>query len=150
MLKYFPEKEEKEQVGLIMPRMKIKERAAILEAFTDVLDVNGKRKHKRNIQILIGTTRQIGTGLQLTRAANIVLMEPDYEFVNEIQAYGRVHRIGQKHDLSCSYRLINSESEVEKAIVERQRDRRETFGRYIGDQDFDDLMALVRPKEVDC
>lgn len=148
MLRYFPEMEKDEEVGLILPRMKIKERAAILEAFTDVVDVNGKRKHKRNIRVLIGTTRLLGTGLQLTRAANIVLMEPDYEFVNEIQAYGRIHRIGQKHDCSFSYRLIDSESEIEKAIVERQRDRKEVFGRNLSEGEFHDMMESVGPKET--
>ena len=129
----------KDEIGVILPRMKMKERTATLDAFTDAYDERGIRKQKRNNQILIGTTRLIGTGLQLTRAANTILMEPDYEFVNEAQAYGRVHRIGQKNDCSFSYRLIMSKSEFEMGIVRRQQDRKEAFGRVLGQEEFDQM-----------
>jgi len=147
MLKYFPKKDE--TVGLILPRMKIKDRMATLEAFTDVLDDKGKRKQPRNNQILIGTTRLIGTGLQLTRAANVVLMEPDYEFVNEIQVYGRVHRIGQKNDCSFSYRLIDTVNEVERAIIKRQKDRKEAFGRVLSNRECEVMLSKARPSALD-
>lgn len=118
-------------MGMIAGRMKLKEKTDNLDAFTDALGPNGKRKSKRDIKILIGTTRLVGVGLQLTRASNVVLMEPDNEFFRERQGYARVHRIGQRNPLSRSYRLIMAESEIEQRIVKRQNDRREFFGKRL-------------------
>jgi len=114
---------------VIAGRMKASEKAEIINAFTDAVDLKGKRKSKGDVRFLIGTSRLLGVGLQLTRASNIVLMEPDNEFVREMQAYARVHRIGQKNPLSRSYRLIDSGSEIEEAILKRQKDRNEFAGR---------------------
>jgi SNF2 family DNA or RNA helicase len=114
---------------VIAGRMKASEKAEIINAFTDAVDLKGKRKSKTDVRFLIGTSRLLGVGLQLTRASNIVLMEPDNEFVREMQAYARVHRIGQKNPLSRSYRLIDSGSEIEEAILKRQKDRNEVAGR---------------------
>jgi SNF2 family DNA or RNA helicase len=115
--------------------MKLREKYAILDAFTDTLDHKGKRKSKDDIQILIGTTRFLGVGLQLTRACNLVLMEPDNEFWRERQGYARIHRIGQRNPLSRSYRLIAQNSEIEQRILKRQQDRKELPGRPIDEEE---------------
>lgn len=120
---------------MIIPSMKIKERIQEIEAFTDALDERHKRKQAKNNQFLIGTTRIIGQGLQLTRACHIVLMEPDYEFSRELQGYARVHRIGQKNPISYSYRLIASGSEIEQRILKRQEDRGEFSGKKLVEVD---------------
>ena len=120
---------------MIAGRMKGSEKSEIINAFTDAVDVKGKRKSKRDICFLIGTSRLLGVGLQLTRACHVVLMEPDNEFVREMQGYARVHRIGQKNPLSRSYRLIDSGSEVEEAILKRQRDRKEFAGKEMCDEE---------------
>jgi len=120
---------------VIAGRMKGSEKSEIINAFTDAVDVKGKRKSKRDICFLIGTSRLLGVGLQLTRACHVVLMEPDNEFVREMQGYARVHRIGQKNPLSRSYRLIDSGSEVEEAILKRQRDRKEFAGKEMCDEE---------------
>jgi hypothetical protein len=110
--------------------MKSRERTAVLDAFTDAIDKDsGLRKQKNNFQILVGTTRLIGTGLQLTRAANLVLMEPEYEFYRELQAVARIHRIGQINQRSYSFRLINEGSRIENKIVKRQEERGEMHRR---------------------
>jgi hypothetical protein len=112
--------------------MKARDRTAVLDAFTDAMDKDsGLRRQKSNIQILVGTTRLIGTGLQLTRAANIVLMEPDYEFYREIQAVARIHRIGQRNPRSYSFRLINEGAEIENRILKRQETRGEVHGKEV-------------------
>jgi SNF2 family DNA or RNA helicase len=116
---------------VVAGRMKGSEKAEIINAFTDACDLKGKRKSKKDIRFLIGTSRLLGVGLQLTRACNVVLMEPDNEFVREMQAYTRVHRIGQKNPLSRSYRLIDSGSEIEESILKRQKDRKEFAGRVV-------------------
>lgn len=122
-------------MGMIIGRMKLREKNAILEAFTDAVDQKGKRKSKDDYQFLIGTTRFLGTGLQLTRACNLVLMEPDNEFWRERQVYARVHRIGQRNPLSRSYRLISASSEIEQKILRRQQDRKEYPGLPIGEEE---------------
>jgi SNF2 family DNA or RNA helicase len=120
---------------VVAGRMKGSEKVEIVNAFTDACDLKGKRKSKRDIRFLIGTSRLLGVGLQLTRACNVVLMEPDNEFVREMQGYARIHRIGQKNPLSRSYRLIDSGSEVEEAILKRQKDRKEFAGRALSEEE---------------
>jgi SNF2 family DNA or RNA helicase len=127
--------------------MKAREKTEILNAFTEALDDKGKRKSKKDIRYLIGTTRLMGVGLQLTRACNLVLMEPDNEFVREMQGYARVHRIGQKNPLSRSFRLINAESEVEQKILKRQEDRREFPGRLVIESEVEQVQVVEGLKE---
>ncbi|KAH6664539.1 P-loop containing nucleoside triphosphate hydrolase protein [Halenospora varia] len=126
--------ERKSKVGLILPRTPLRERTNIINAFTDAVDNSGKRKTpKENFQFLVGTTRQIGTGLQLTRANYLVLMEPDVDFSREVQAYCRVHRIGQRNNESWSFRLIDEPAPmgIEDGLVRGERERREEFGRSV-------------------
>lgn len=123
------------RVGLVYPGLKPSARKAIIEAFTDAKDEKGKRKQNANYQYLVGTTRIIGSGLQLTRSCNVVMMEPDYEFYRELQGYTRVHRIGQKNPESRSYRLINAGNPWEKKILERQVERGEFPGKPDADED---------------
>ena len=83
----------------------------------------------------------------MTRAVQMVLMEPEYEFVNELQAYGRIHRIGQKNRCSFSYGLIDPASEVERRIIDGQKTRKEQMGIEVEGLEFEglefeDLMAL--------
>ena len=115
--------------------MKASEKTELVDAFTDAYDDKSNRKTKKDVRFLIGTSRLLGVGLQLTRACHCVLMEPDNEYVRELQAYARVHRIGQKNPLSRSYRLINSLSEIEQAILKRQEDRKEFAGRKLSEEE---------------
>jgi hypothetical protein len=129
--------------------MEARERTAVLDAFTDAIDSeSGHRKQKNDVQILIGTTRLIGTGLQLTRAANLVLMEPDYEFYREIQAVARIHRIGQRNERSYSFRLINKGSEIEMRIVKRQEVRGELHGKEVKTRRLSEVIAEKQREEV--
>lgn len=122
-------KDKSKRVGLVYAGMPPRERRAILDAFVDATDDKGHRKQKADYQILVGTSRIIGAGLQLTRACNVILMEPDYEFARELQGYARVHRIGQKNAESRSYRLLESGNEIEKRILQRQALRGEFPGK---------------------
>jgi len=134
----FPEK--KDRVGLVTGRMTLKEKSETINAFT------GKEKvaSKKDIQILIGTTRLLGVGLQLTRACNIVLMEPDHHFVRELQGYARVHRIGQRNPCSYSYRLVDDSSEVEQRVLKRQADRKEFPGRKVVPGEFENFLPAEK------
>lgn len=122
--------------------MKQSEKHAIIDGLTDAVsgkdkDGNDKRKTRNNYQILVGTVQALGVGLQLTRAQDIVLMEPDTNFNRQIQAYARVHRIGQRNPGTLSFRLIDSGSEIEQAIVKKERDRREFPGKLLSPTDPD-------------
>lgn len=127
---YIPFK--KGRVGLMYAEMRTAERTAMLEAFTDATTENKQgetvRRRKENVQFLIGTTPMLSKGLQLTRACNVVLVEPDHEFYRELQGYARVNRIGQRSPWTFSFRLVNEGSEVEKSILRRQRER----GSFLG------------------
>lgn len=130
--RYFPE--DKDRVGVITQRMKASERQFLIDCFSDAKDEKQNLKYKREIKFLIGTTFALGKGLGLTRARNVVLMEPD-NFTTESQAYGRVDRIGQKNPISRSYRLIDVGSEIEQKIIKRQVDRNESYGRPIDNEE---------------
>lgn len=129
----------KGRVGLMYAEMRTPARSALLESFTDAMteDRNGEavRRRKENIQILVGTTPMLSKGLQLTRACNVVLMEPDHEFYRELQGCARVKRMGQRNPWTFSYRLINDNSEVEKSILQRQKERGEFPGRPLRPED---------------
>jgi SNF2 family DNA or RNA helicase len=111
--------------------MTLKDKSEVINAFTG----KDKGASKKDIKVLIGTTRLLGVGLQLTRACNIVLMEPDHHFARELQGYARVHRIGQRNPFSYSFRLIDEASEIEQRILKRQVDRKESPGRKLGQEE---------------
>ncbi|CZT12306.1 uncharacterized protein RCO7_09039 [Rhynchosporium graminicola] len=129
--RYFPEY--KDLLGVVAGKMKPSEKVKIINAFTDTAEDTKAKSYKKEVRILIGLTRSIGVGLQLQKACHIVLMEPDCVFVDELQAYGRVHRIGQRNPLSRSFRLIDDGSDIEKLILKRQEDRKEVAGTKIGE-----------------
>lgn len=123
--------------------MTVKEKSEIINSFNFAASKdNPKNKgtSKQDIQVLIGTTRLLGVGLQLTRACNIVLMEPDHHFVRELQGYARVHRIGQRNPISYSYRLIEESSEIEQRVLKRQADRKETTGKRVAAEEVEKLI----------
>jgi hypothetical protein len=133
--RYIPGK--KGRVGLMHADMTTGARTAMVEAFTDdtTNDKHGNliRKQTQDFQFLIGTTPLLSKGLQLTRACNVVLMEPDHEFFRELQGYARVNRIGQRNPCSYTYRLIDNGSTVEHSILSRQAKRNEFPGKVLKD-----------------
>ncbi|CAG8975179.1 hypothetical protein HYALB_00004240 [Hymenoscyphus albidus] len=101
---------------LILSTTDPRQRAKDLEAFNK-LEVPGQSRMEREqqtiypknfpeiVNIIIGNAQIIGKGLDLTRASNLVLMEPDISFARESQIYSRIHRIGQQAIETQSYRL---------------------------------------------
>jgi hypothetical protein len=113
--------------------MKSRDRNHIIEAFNDEMfeDESGKkvRKRKESYQYLLGTMKTIGEGHQLTRASVLVLMEPSPHYHQEMQAYARIHRIGQKNKRVDTFRLIDEGSKLEESILQRQADALQFPGR---------------------
>lgn len=99
--------------------------------------------------VLLASLKASGTGINLTAASRVYLLEPWWNPAVEDQAMDRVHRIGQKEDVKI-VRLI-AQNSIEERILELQERKkklaREAFGgrsskdrREIG---LDDLRALM-------
>lgn len=71
-----------------------------------------------SITFALLTTRVGGIGVNLTGADRVVIVDPDWNPVTDVQARERAWRIGQTRDV-CVYRLITSGT-VEEAILRRQ------------------------------
>jgi hypothetical protein len=56
----------------------------------------------------------------LNRAHRVLLVEPLHHFSVECQNADRVHRFNVQTDMCLFYRLINTESKLEKALVDAQ------------------------------
>lgn len=71
-----------------------------------------------SIFLALLTTRVGGIGVNLIGADRVVIFDPDWNPITDIQARERAWRIGQTRDV-CVYRLITSGT-VEEAILRRQ------------------------------
>ena len=91
--------------------------------------------------ILLVSLRAGGTGLNLTAADHVFLLDPWWNPAVEAQAIDRAHRIGQdKHVFA--YRLIAKDT-VEEKVLELQQTKRELADAIIG-QDNATLRNLTR------
>lgn len=101
--------------------------------------------------VLLASLKASGTGINLTAASRVYLLEPWWNPAVEDQAMDRVHRIGQKENVKI-VRLIARNS-IEERILELQERKkklaREAFGgrglknrREIGVDDLRALMSL--------
>jgi len=101
--------------------------------------------------VLLASLKASGTGINLTAASRVYLLEPWWNPAVEDQTMDRVHRIGQKENVKI-VRLIARNS-IEERIVELQERKkqlaREAFGgrgpkdrREIGLDDLRTLMSL--------
>lgn len=71
-----------------------------------------------NIRVFLGNIRSAGTGLTLTAAPNIDMLESDWTPAGNAQAIKRVHRIGQVHKVRARFiTLANSIDETVNIIV---------------------------------
>ncbi|KPI86379.1 putative SNF2 family helicase-like protein putative DNA excision repair protein [Leptomonas seymouri] len=70
------------------------------------------------IFVALLTTRVGGIGVNLIGADRVVIFDPDWNPITDVQARERAWRIGQRREV-CVYRLITSGS-VEEAILRRQ------------------------------
>ncbi|CAL8168546.1 unnamed protein product [Prunus armeniaca] len=100
--------------------------------------------------ILLASLKASGTGINLTAASRVYLLEPWWNPGVEEQAMDRVHRIGQKEDVKI-IRLIARNS-IEERILELQEKKKkfakEAFGRRTAkdrrrDIGVDDLLGLM-------
>jgi SNF2 family DNA or RNA helicase len=72
-----------------------------------------------DVKAFIMTLKTGGTGLNLTAADYIFIMDPWWNAASETQAIDRAHRIGQENPVFC-YRLIARDT-IEERILELQK-----------------------------
>lgn len=123
--------------------MNAKRRARVMEEFA----VGGTDEPT----VLLASLKASGTGINLTAASRVYLLEPWWNPGVEEQAMDRVHRIGQKEEVKI-VRLIAKNS-IEERILELQEKKqqlaKEAFGkrrgrngREVGGDDFRMLLSL--------
>lgn len=96
-----------------------------------------------NIKAFIMTLKTGGTGINLTAADYIFIMDPWWNSAAEAQAVDRSHRIGQANPVFC-YRLIARDT-IEERILELQKKKQDLAGALLSD----DAEALKRLSEED-
>ncbi|GAB2221670.1 hypothetical protein Droror1_Dr00012855 [Drosera rotundifolia] len=103
--------------------MNAKKRAQVIEEFST--------SGPDSPTILLASLKASGTGINLTVASRVYLMEPWWNPAAEEQAMDRVHRIGQKEEVKI-VRLI-ARNTIEERVLElqerKQRLAKEAFGK---------------------
>ena len=94
-------------------------RGQVVDAFQD----------KPEIRVFLVSLKAGGTGLNLTAADVVYLVDPWWNPAVEAQAIDRVHRIGQHRDV-VAYRLVTPDS-VEEKILQLQATKSELAGRLV-------------------
>jgi DNA excision repair protein ERCC-6 len=86
----------------------ISERLPVIEAFNSTNEYT----------VLLLTTKVGGLGLNLTGASRVVILDPDWNPMTDIQAKERAMRIGQHKDVTV-YRFL-TKSSIEEKVYRRQ------------------------------
>jgi SNF2 family DNA or RNA helicase len=92
-----------------------------------------------DVKAFIMTLKTGGTGLNLTAADYIFIMDPWWNAAAEMQAIDRAHRIGQENPVFC-YRLIARDT-IEERILELQQRKADLAASLLSD-DTGSLKAL--------
>jgi SNF2 family DNA or RNA helicase len=75
-------------------------------------------KHTDQYDILVGTVKTLGVGINLHRATTLYLLEKLLSAADTAQAMKRIHRIGQ--EFPCRFRTFTSETvEIEKMVASK-------------------------------
>ncbi len=82
------------------------------------------------MKIIVGTMRLMGTEINLTRARQIIIVDPEYTSYAEEQAEGRITRIGQIN-YTTAYFLVCYDIEIERRIKQRHRKRAKMIKRIV-------------------
>lgn len=94
--------------------------------------------NNKDIKILIMQIRTGNYGLNLQDYNNIIIINPDWNPCNEIQAYARAHRIGQSKQVKI-WKLISTSSKCitpDQYIIKKQIQKREIIGTILKDDEF--------------
>jgi SNF2 family DNA or RNA helicase len=114
-----------------------RDRDAVVEAFQD----------PEGPPVLLASLKAGGTGLNLTAADHVFILDPWYNPAAEEQAADRAHRIGQTHPVMV-YRLVAKDT-VEEGIIGLQERKRQLARGALEGTDLaasvtrEDLLALL-------
>jgi len=97
-----------------------------------------------DVKAFIMTLKTGGTGLNLTAADYIFIMDPWWNSAAENQAIDRSHRIGQRNPVFC-YRLIAKDT-IEERILELQKRKTDLAGALLADDP--GALKALSPEEV--
>ncbi|NCB47856.1 DEAD/DEAH box helicase, partial [bacterium] len=107
-----------------------------------------KFQNDESSKVFLLSLKAGGTGLNLTAASYVFLLDPWWNPAVEAQAADRAHRIGQKNAVFV-YRFISAGS-IEEKILNLQKTKLEMFDKMIGEtpEDFkitnaDDVLSLL-------
>jgi hypothetical protein len=110
----------------------VDDRAGIVRDFSDAPDAG----------VMLLSLRAAGTGLTLTKADYVILVDPWWNPAVENQAIDRTHRIGQKQTV-VAYRLVVSGT-VEESVRRLQAAKRELFDTVVDGASTDTPSKLSR------
>ncbi|THV04373.1 hypothetical protein K435DRAFT_961979 [Dendrothele bispora CBS 962.96] len=130
--------------GLVCARydgsMNAKQRLDALEM------IKGKRANIILMSLMAGGTGKYSDErLNLAECNNVILVDPWWNPAVELQAFGRVHRIGQTRQVNI-YKLISKDT-IEERILEMQR-KKATFADDVLDSDQAKAIGKLSPKEI--
>ncbi|UKJ99984.2 hypothetical protein MACK_000050 [Theileria orientalis] len=97
-----------DQIAILHGKISINNRNKVIEAF----------RNEESIFIMLLTTKVGGIGLNLTVATRIIIYDPDWNPMTDLQARERSYRIGQTKQVII-YRLITANT-IEEKIYQRQ------------------------------
>ena len=100
--------------SLSLPYARIDGDTAVSDRLPVIASFNGTDTYK----VLLLTTKVGGLGLNLTGASRVVILDPDWNPMTDIQAKERALRIGQSKDVAV-YRFLTKGS-IEEKVYRRQ------------------------------
>ncbi|PHH63989.1 hypothetical protein CDD81_5094 [Ophiocordyceps australis] len=90
-------------------------------------------RYRRSSRVMLVSLRAGNTGLNLTSATSVIIMDPFWNPYVEMQAVDRAHRIGQQRQVNV-YRILTQET-VEDRIVALQEKKREIIEAALDEQE---------------
>jgi SNF2 family DNA or RNA helicase len=117
----------------------------IYDSSLDISTRNNIIKNSNQLDILFLQIKAGGVGLNLQAFNKIIIVCPDWNPANEIQAIARAHRLGQNRDVYV-YRLIlgdNTLATIDIGIINLQQKKRELMAEYLNDKSY-----LVLPCKI--
>ena len=124
--------------GISRPKFKV-----IIDLFQEDPETLRKYSNIHPPQYIVGTTKLIGVGLTLHKARYVVQMEPEWMKRDELQAAGRVNRVGQLRD-TFTYLIFNQSSRVERIVARRSTRRTELLKLALDPNIVDNTAGLQR------
>ena len=111
------------QVGLITGKISAVERAANIEAF-----------QRGDMQVMLCTFGAGAEGITLTRANTMCFLQRSFSYVKNVQAEGRVARIGQERDVQ--YIEFVTRGTIESRVHDAFSDKEATAQEFLQDPEF--------------